>query len=185
MILRALELVSHLHESQYDSQQGILGSNRSGDFINPMIRRTIHGLLDLISIEGIYPSLSPDVGLPLELRVKSTLKGTSTTSQNVGLDQIALQKSLLPHVLKCLLPISLASKGLGPWIRDRIFVDLLISAFELAYNPNIPNDSREASRKDLEKMVDGYDLWRVFIYSVISTGCFRREGKAETNLYHL
>jgi hypothetical protein len=165
VILQALELISALQESQKDSEQSINSSNKPGQLIDPTTRRTVYGLLDLISIEGIYPSLSPDVGQPLELRVKSTLAGTSTTSQSSGLDQVSLRSSLLPRILECLLPISLAgSKGLGPSIRDRILIDLLASAFELAYNPTIAEPSRKASQDDLAILIDGYDIQRSFIY---------------------
>ena len=165
VILRALSLISHLHDgllAQNDSEKG--GYSKSTEsLIDPTTRRTIFGLLDLVSIEGIHPSLSPNVGLPLELRVKSALSGAGTTSQNVNIDQVTLRESLLPRVLEKLLPILLeSSRGLGPWLRDRIFVDVLASAFELAFNPDIPEKSKNKYQDSLESLINGYDTWTYF-----------------------
>ena len=42
--------------------------------LEPEHRQAVEGLLDLVSLEGIYPNLSPGVGIPINNRVKSVLQ---------------------------------------------------------------------------------------------------------------
>lgn len=124
-------------------------------------RRVIDGLLDLVSLEGIYPSLSPGVGIPIERRVRSVLQGgivtrTSSAEESRG----AKDRELLVTITESLSQIA-ASKvvGLRPALQERTFVDLVAGLGELAYNPSyVDEDSSSSHAATLKSLLDVYVL---------------------------
>ena len=102
-------------------------------------RRIIDGLLDLVSLEGIYPFLSPGIGIPIERRVKSVLQGGIVTRKSPTEDgQITEHKELLIKVTGSLNRIAANQDAIGlrPALYERTLVDLVASLGELAYNPS-------------------------------------------------
>ena len=102
-------------------------------------RRIVDGLLDLVSLEGIYPNLSPGVGIPIERRVKSVLQGGAMTRKSCTDDsQVAEGIGLLIKITESLNQIAANQEavGLRQALYERTLVDLVASLGELAYNPS-------------------------------------------------
>ena len=122
-------------------------------------RRVIDGLLDLISLEGIYPALSPGVGIPIERRVKSVLQAGVSARHvaEIGYEE-GSDLRLLKEVIDNLSKIVLAGdKGLNHAIRERSLVDVICGCGELAYGHSYGNiiQSNEY-RLLLELLLDEY-----------------------------
>lgn len=120
-------------------------------------RRALHALLDLISLEGIYPSLSPGVGIPLQERVISVLpagviaKPPATISGSNPEDE-----SLLNHILTGILNILFdARPSLQPVIRGRILSDIVSGTADLAFNSKtLPVSEKDNYREAFRRVVN-------------------------------
>ncbi|TQB68758.1 hypothetical protein MPDQ_002856 [Monascus purpureus] len=117
-------------------------------------RRLLHALLDLISLEGIYPSLSPGVGIPLQERVISVLPaGVIAKPSATIFGSNPEDESLLNHILTGILNILFdARPSIQPVIRGRILSDIVSGTADLAFNSKtLPvsekNNYREAFRR--------------------------------------
>lgn len=96
----------------------------------------MNALLDLVVLEGIYPSVSSGIGIPVERRLKSTLKGEFTTrSLRETSGGRPEDQRLLIHIINSLCPISLSREGLASSIQERMSVDLIAAVGELAFSP--------------------------------------------------
>lgn len=117
-------------------------TTRVADYLyQPGYRRTINILLDLIVLEGIYPHVSPGVGIPLQHRVRSLLpegafksgimpqESAVETSSNIFL----LEK--IADALLCLLKPN--GKEFRELVEDRILSDVVAATMELAYGPTM------------------------------------------------
>ncbi|KAJ5097979.1 hypothetical protein N7532_004980 [Penicillium argentinense] len=104
-------------------------------------RRLLHALLDLISLEGIYPSLSSGVGIPLQQRIISVLPAGVIAKQTTFLPSSKPHdETLLCVIMKALLNIMLeTTPSIQPVIRGRILSDIVSGTADLAFNPNISN----------------------------------------------
>ncbi|KAJ6133891.1 hypothetical protein N7523_000213 [Penicillium sp. IBT 18751x] len=158
VIYRALDILHRIHTafvtpvgSQSEPQQAA-SSQGNADLEDAKRRRILHALLDLISLEGIYPSLSSGVGIPLQQRVISVLPAGVIAKQAHSLtSSIPHDKDLLQHVMTILLNILLDSRpSIQPVIRGRILSDIISGAADLAFNPNL------ASTLDQTKFQDGF-----------------------------
>ncbi|PGG96531.1 hypothetical protein AJ79_09549 [Helicocarpus griseus UAMH5409] len=142
VIGRAIELLASIHNAFAVSipEAEIHDTERNEMNEDPVLedtkrRRVIHGLLDLLSLEGIYPSLSQGVGIPLEQRVMSVLptgvvaKQTEPTSEDKPRDE-----GLLHIIMDALRPIICDKRtGIQSIILGRILADVLCATAELAY----------------------------------------------------
>ncbi|KZF19463.1 hypothetical protein L228DRAFT_285874 [Xylona heveae TC161] len=113
----------------------------------PKRRRIVNGLFDLISLEGIYPSLSPGVGIPVERRVKSVLPAgvvAKPVARDVQTEPNSEAIRDLQDSIDALIQIAQDDrKGLEPLLRDRTLVDLICGAAELAYGPSSIGSNKE------------------------------------------
>ncbi|KAJ5083441.1 hypothetical protein N7456_012868 [Penicillium angulare] len=102
-------------------------------------RRMLHALLDLISLEGIYPSLSTGVGIPLQQRVISVLPaGVIAKQADITASNIPRNMVFLHRTINVLLSIMLDSRSsIQPVIGSRILSDIISGTADLAFNPNI------------------------------------------------
>lgn len=122
-------------------------------------RRVLHAMLDLISLEGIYPSLSSGVGIPLQQRVISVLPAGVIAQQQ---DKIAHDKPqhefLLGRIMNILSDIIFDPRpSIQPVVRGRILSDLISAAADLAYNPSVPHlDAEGKYREVLSRLIDEY-----------------------------
>lgn len=158
VINQALGLLNRIHTAfvtPADSQSEYYQAASSGgnaDLEDAKRRRILHALLDLISLEGIYPSLSSGVGIPLQQRVISVLPaGVIAKQAHVPASSLPHNEVLLRHVITVLLNIVLDPRpSIQPVIRGRILSDIISGSADLAFNPHI------ASSSDQNKFQDGF-----------------------------
>jgi hypothetical protein len=102
-------------------------------------RRIIDGLLDLITLEGIYPRLGSGVGVPIQRRVNSILQGdvsATLAEDNVFLDD----DEILLQVVTRLHAIAISEgQGVSSPLRERIIVDLIAAELQLEHDPKNPS----------------------------------------------
>ncbi|KAL6235807.1 hypothetical protein BDW75DRAFT_128044 [Aspergillus navahoensis] len=120
-------------------------------------RRILHALLDLISLEGVYPSLSSGVGIPLQQRVISVLPAGVIAQQNNPAHEEPRDILLLRRVLTTLSGIIFDSRpSMQPLLTGRILSDIISASSELGYNPNLPASKEQSQyRQILAKVVEG------------------------------
>jgi hypothetical protein len=164
VIQKAIFFFVQLHKSL----KQVKGENGPNEDIknllyDPKSRRTIHGLLDLISLEGIYPALSPGVGVPLECRVKSVLPPgvVAKPHQAAGQSKADDDSNLLPDILRSLVPIALEKTpgGLGPIIQERCLIDLFSACGELAFRPGSSTEDQNHYKELFGRLLDQYVIF--------------------------
>ena len=156
VIRKALTLLLDIHYCLTKTSSGQHSDDILHDSTN---RKVINGLLDLISIEGIYPFLSPGVGVPIERRVKSVLQNAvvkespQSESRSENLD-----KELLTEIIDSLYEISEAKgSGLNSALQTRTLVDLISGAGELAFADPIQDEQRSKTYvRIFNNILDGY-----------------------------
>lgn len=124
-------------------------------------RQMIHALLDLISLEGIYPSLSSGVGIPLQQRVISVLPaGVIAKQTSVPASSTPHDETLLNKIMNVLLSITLDDRdSIQPIIRGRILSDIISGAADLAFNPKVvASEVKLKYQKAFRKIIDEYVL---------------------------
>lgn len=141
-------------------------------------RRTIDGLLDLISLEGIYPNLSPGVGVPIERRVRSVLQGGTTTKAFENEQKPGLDRPFLREIVTQLMKIARSSgKGLSVVLQERTLVDLIAALGQLALYPSVL-ESRDQEIRDFKFVLDVYVpnsfVEPGFVCTAVSTYQFQR-----------
>ncbi|KAH8425005.1 RTP1/Tango6 family protein [Aspergillus melleus] len=108
-------------------------------------RRLLHALLDLIAIEGVYPSLSSGVGIPLQQRVISILPAGVIAQDPKTAKNSSENEPLLDRIISTLSDIVLdARPSIQPVVRGRILSDIISGVAELAFN----SQSLEVERKE-------------------------------------
>lgn len=122
-------------------------------------RRMLHALLDLISLEGIYPSLSSGVGIPLQQRVISVLPaGIIAKKAHAVTSSVPHDEPLLRRIIGVLLDILNDPRpGIQSIIRSRILSDVISGTSDLAFNPMLEASSdRRGLQIALARIVEGY-----------------------------
>ena len=120
-------------------------------------RRIIETLLDLISLEGVYPTLLSGVGIPIERRVKSVLQGGLVTRPTGTVDKQTNnpKNGLLEEIVVDLVCVATCKgNGLGGIMKERALVDLIAALGQLGYGSS--DDKSESYRRVLEKVLDEY-----------------------------
>ncbi|KAJ5256889.1 hypothetical protein N7478_012993 [Penicillium angulare] len=139
----ALDILSRIHAAfvaPVDARNQYLATEGEDTALeDAKRRRMLHALLDLISLEGIYPSLSSGVGIPLQQRVISVLPaGVIAKQANITASSTPRNVALLHRTIKILLKIMLDSRSsIQPVIGGRILSDIISGTADLAFNPNI------------------------------------------------
>jgi hypothetical protein len=166
VITKALELIRNIHTAfivpvdKYDESAQSSGSKEDPVLEDTKRRRTLHAVLDLISLEGIYPSLSKDVGIPLEKRLISVLPaGVIAKQSQAATGNNSPDETLLHQILTALVEILLDHRpSIQPVIRDRILTDILSGTVELAFNSQSLHPSvKENYRHWLQNVINEYD----------------------------
>lgn len=164
VIKRALEILFHIHTG-FATPVATEDSSLSNAEIkvdaleDAKQRRLLHALLDLISLEGIYPSLSPGVGIPLEKRVISVLpRGVVAKRSPRPQESENSNGQLLRHILAVIVDIlfdhRLSIQGI---VRSRILGDILSGSADLAFNPQgFRSVDKNKHRSIFEKIIKEY-----------------------------
>ncbi|KAL8628530.1 hypothetical protein Q9189_005761 [Teloschistes chrysophthalmus] len=139
VIEKALDLLGYI----YQACRSINVDVDQVDLVaTPKNQKTIGALIDLIVIEGIYPGLTPGVGVPMERRLKSALKRDFVMTQKTENQcDRASHDRLLDMIVSRMYTMAVSQSGLAPSIQERAYVDLIAAASQLAFNPqcNIEN----------------------------------------------
>lgn len=153
VIQRALVLLSEIHRAIKEDTSA--ASNLTKDLSK---RRIVDGLLDLISLEGIYPCLAPGVGIPIERRVTSVLRNGVVTRPSPSGDRPQAEgQSLLAETCLALNEILDDGAGIASLIQERTLVDLIAAFGELAYSPSVESKpSRNIYACRLHDLLDRY-----------------------------
>ncbi|KAI9803433.1 MAG: hypothetical protein M1833_000952 [Piccolia ochrophora] len=158
IIERALALLSDIHYSvaSGDHISATEDSARSPIKLPDLLyesssQRVIYALLDLISLEGIYPFLSPGVGIPVERRVKSLLNSTASAMRSESTVTLPDQDGSVLNKAVDLLTTILQDTGRGIQfaVLDRSLVDILAACSELAFGPK---ENRASSNGKYEEL---------------------------------
>lgn len=166
VMAKALDLIRNIHTAfvapvdEHDGNDEPTGSKEDPALEDAKRRRVLHALLDLISLEGIYPSLSRDVGIPLEKRLISVLPtGVIAKQSQVPTGNKSENEALLHQILTALSENLLDDRlSIQPIIRDRILTDILAGIAELAFNSQSLHQDVKGNYKNLlQRAINEYD----------------------------
>ncbi|KAI1553246.1 repeatmulti-domain protein [Pyrenophora tritici-repentis] len=105
----------------------------------------VNGLLDLITLLGIIPRLSP--GVAFSQRPRSTLSAIIYTPPNRSLD-------LLAKIIECLLSVMRQhGDGVQPLLSQRILPDMISALAELSFSPDSDQDTKNKYTNAYEKIM--------------------------------
>lgn len=161
VIDQALQCLQDIHEayaSPVNSESLILQAPEDARE-DAKRRRALNTLLDLISIEGVYPSLSAGVGIPLEKRVLTTLPAGVITKQVTDAAEHRSQKeALLRRILSTLINIVLDEReGIQMIVQARILSDIISGTAELAFNTRLASDEEKKEfQEKFERIISQY-----------------------------
>lgn len=166
VIKHTLTLLRRIHAelSERDSTANALRLERPGE------RRTIFALLDLLILEGIYPSLSPGVGIPIQRRARSFVVPSQVPAAVGRVTEIdTADTELLREIVQDLSDILQPTpetagsgyKGIEGMVRERCLVDLLAGSGELAFNPDLAEDSQKKWKNVFRSLTEGLVLFTV------------------------
>ncbi|KAE8377031.1 hypothetical protein BDV26DRAFT_293587 [Aspergillus bertholletiae] len=162
VIGNALEILTRIHSAFVSPVKVAEIAQTSGESEDPALedakrRRLLHALLDLISLEGIYPSLSPGAGIPLQQRVISVLPaGVIAHQPQRPADNKPQNEVLLEHIMFILSDILCDERpSIQPVIRGRILSDIISAASDLTSNAkHLSQDKKQRYRDMLVKVVE-------------------------------
>ncbi|PYH85703.1 protein required for cell viability [Aspergillus uvarum CBS 121591] len=120
-------------------------------------RRLLHALLDLISLEGIYPSLSQGVAIPLQKRVISVLPaGVIAQQDQAPAHERPQDETILEQIIIALTDIVFDPRpSIQPVVRGRILSDMISGLSDLGYNSTgLTDDKRLHYRHGLTKLIE-------------------------------
>ncbi|RPA89344.1 hypothetical protein L873DRAFT_665712 [Choiromyces venosus 120613-1] len=159
VVTHALTLLT-LHKSE---AQARTSTNSTGQqLVSPAEVRVVVCLLDLVVLEGIYPSLTRGVGIPIERRARSaSLPGFATGRGKKRIEEVQDRKDvgLLKLVVGRLLELlggdddNVAKGDLLRRAGDRVLVDVIAGCAELAFNPE--NGDTGEWKERFRVLIDG------------------------------
>ncbi|KAL4990119.1 hypothetical protein BDW68DRAFT_194964 [Aspergillus falconensis] len=163
VICNALDLLSQIHVAfvnpVIDANQSprINEDQENAALEDAKRRRILHALLDLISLEGFYPSLSSGVGIPLQQRIISVLPAGVIAQQNTSVHKEPQDILLLRRILTTLSGIIFDTRpSIQLVITGRILSDIISASSDLGYNPRLPASNEQSQyRQILAKVVEG------------------------------
>lgn len=161
VIEQALQCLQDIHEayaSPVNSENLILQAPEDARE-DAKRRRALNTLLDLISIEGVYPCLSTGVGIPLEKRVLTTLPaGVITRQVQEAAEDKSRNEALLRRILSTLINIVLDEReGIQMIVQGRILSDIISGTAELAFNTHIASEEeKKGFQEKFDKIIAQY-----------------------------
>ena len=138
------------------------------DLFSPKDRKTITALIDLITLEGVYPCLTPGIGPPVERRAKTIIQPSKKVAGRLQ-DVVELRDTaILIGAINTFIEILKDNKGeVVELVKDRCLVDVVAGCGELAFNPSsgTPED-RSQWRIRWEALIDGWVVPTLEIYPI-------------------
>lgn len=165
VITKALDLLSRIHTAfttpVNDAARTQASHSEDVALEDAKQHRILHALLDLISLEGIYPSLSPGVGIPLQQRVISVLPaGVIAKQASLPSDSRPSDELLLDRILTTITSIVFDVRpSIQLVIRGRILSDMVSGASDLAFNSkSLSSERRHRHEEALMRVIEEYVL---------------------------
>lgn len=157
VIGKALDILPRIHAAFTAEEEQSQVSPETEDVAleDAKRRRILYALLDLISLEGIYPSLSTGVGIPLQQRVISVLPaGVIAKQSDAPSSGKPHDKLLLDRILLTLSDITLDTRpSIQPVVRGRILSDIISGSLDLAFNSKSISAERRDHYQNVASMV--------------------------------
>ncbi|TPR04309.1 Protein kinase domain family protein [Aspergillus niger] len=162
VIIKALSLLSLIHtafvtpSSDGDPPSQTAQPTEDVALEDAKRRRMLLALLDLIAVEGIYPSLSRGLGLPLHQRVFSALPAGVIAQQQHHAQESPEDEFLLEKIWIALSSIIFDEKvSVQDVIRGRILSDMISAAADLGYNSrSLSDDKKDIYRRDVGRLIE-------------------------------
>jgi len=141
---------AHLKAIDKDVRARRAAGREAGPALDTSLLSAINPLVDLLVLEGVYPSISLEIGFRDRLR-KSSFLYNKETSKFPDLDM------LQPVLVDILDPIVIdVDSGISSQVRNRALTDLIVANFDLACSPARDESTQDASRKRLDRILQGY-----------------------------
>lgn len=162
VIIKALSLLSLIHtafvtpSSDGDPPSQTAQPTEDVALEDAKRRRLLLALLDLIAVEGIYPSLSRGLGLPLHQRVFSALPAGVIAQQQHHAQESPEDVFLLEKIWIALSSIIFDEKvSVQDVIRGRVLSDMISAAADLGYNSrSLSDDKKDIYRRDVGRLIE-------------------------------
>lgn len=156
VIGKSLDLLSQIHlaivspADDYNDSPQLAPDGEDAALEDARRRRLLNAMLDLISLEGLYPSLSSGVGIPLQQRVISVLPAGVIAKQTSTPESIKPHnQALLIRIMEGLLNILLDGRpSIQPILRARILSDIVSGTADLGFNPHTAPGAEKARFQD-------------------------------------
>ncbi|RAL12957.1 RTP1/Tango6 family protein [Aspergillus homomorphus CBS 101889] len=165
VIGKALEILDSVHtafvtpltDADKEAISQSAGDTEDAALEDAKRRRLLHALLDLISLEGIYPSLSGGVAIPLQKRVISVLPaGVIAQQDQAPVHEKPQDETLLEQIMLVLTTIVFDSRpSIQPVVRGRILSDMVSGLADLGHNSiGLSVDNQTHYRHGLTKLIE-------------------------------
>jgi hypothetical protein len=149
VLLKACSLLCDFSKAAEDQENANIDQV---PMLDTEIVSTIQQLLDVIVIEGLYPSLNSNVGLQAERRRRSSLyKGVSKALPDLKLLDDIVFKTLLPLVVD-------APSTIARLVRDRHLIDMIAAITDVAFSPDRDESSKTDSVEKLNQLLNRYKM---------------------------
>ncbi|PLB47541.1 protein required for cell viability [Aspergillus steynii IBT 23096] len=158
VITRALDILARIHSAFVspvnDAEEPRLSAEDAA-LEDAKRRRWTHALLDLVAIEGVNPSLSSGVGIPLQQRMISILPAGVIAQDQKLAKSLPENEQLLDRIMSTVSEIVLDVRpSIQPLIRGRILSDIISGVAELAFNSKyLQNDKKEWYREAFTNII--------------------------------
>lgn len=124
-----------------------------GDIYEPEIRRVVYGLLDVIIMQGVLPSLS--AGVALSDRPKSVF--TDSKGNELPRDPAGRNLSLLSEITMDLVDLLHQKRpGIGGLVGERVMPDVFCAVSELAFCPEAAAELQARHQRDFQTLINEY-----------------------------
>jgi hypothetical protein len=149
VIRTACSLLEHIHRSAGALETSARSNSQA--MLDSRISSVLYPLLDLLLLEGVYPDLSPNVGLQQERQKRSLLcNRLSASFPSLG---------VISEVLKCLNAILLGPNvGIHGQLRNSFVADLIAANTDLSFSPSRDDTSRSQASIELNIILESIPI---------------------------
>jgi hypothetical protein len=108
----------------------------------------VYRLLDLILLEGVYPSLAPGVGIQPERQTRSRLCNKyAKPPKDLNI--------LIPILYETLNGIAFGEEGgIKSLVRDRVLIELIAALADVAFSPSRDDFTRQTALERLNRLLE-------------------------------
>ncbi|ODQ66192.1 hypothetical protein NADFUDRAFT_50115 [Nadsonia fulvescens var. elongata DSM 6958] len=128
--------------------------------------KVFHALFNRIIIDGIYPCLTPGVGIPLRKRQKQSHRQRQLPISEPSLSLTEAHTLLQTIVDRLLLLLNQGGDIPDLILKGGYFNDIISATLELAYHPLTPStpEERTSYQKAANQLIEKVDTYSLFMY---------------------